>query len=53
MEILSNNFPFLVNLLGVVTLAHLADFTVSLWMMGIKHNIELRAKYPEIAHMMP
>ena len=53
MEILSNNYHFLVNLIGVVTLAHLAEFTVSLWMMGVKHNIELRAKFPEIAHLMP
>jgi len=52
MEILSNNYHFLTNLLAVVTIAHLAEFTVSLWMMGIKQNIELRAKYPEIAHMI-
>lgn len=52
MEILSNNYPFLVNLIAVVTLAHLAEFAVTLWMMGIGHNIKLRAEMPEIAHMI-
>ena len=48
-EILSNSYPFVVNLIQVTVIAHTAAMVVSLREMKWTSDIELRAKFPELA----
>lgn len=48
-EIISNNYPFLINLLQVTVIAHAAAFAVSFREMKWNSDIALRAKFPELA----
>lgn len=48
-EIISNDYPFLINLLQVTVIAHGFAMAVSLREMKWKSDISLRAKFPELA----
>jgi hypothetical protein len=48
-DILSNSYPFGINLLQVLIIAHTAEFVVSLREMKWKSDINLRAKFPDLA----
>ena len=48
-EIISNDYPFLINLLQVTVIAHAAAMVVSLREMKWNSDISLRAKFPELA----
>lgn len=48
-EILSNSYPFGVNLFQILVIAHTAAMVVSLREMKWTADIALRAKFPELA----
>jgi hypothetical protein len=48
-DILSNSYPFAVNLLQILVIAHTAAMVVSLREMKWTADIALRAKFPELA----
>ena len=48
-EILSNSYPFVVNLIQVTVIAHGFAMAVSLREMKWNSDISLRAKFPELA----
>ena len=48
-DILSNSYPFVVNLIQVTVIAHTAAMVVSLREMKWTSDISLRAKFPELA----
>lgn len=48
-EIISNDYPFLINLLQILVITHAAAMTVSLREMKWTSDINLRAKFPELA----
>lgn len=48
-EIISNSFPFGINLLQVLVIAYGAAMVVNLREMKWKSDVNLRAKFPELA----
>lgn len=48
-DILSNNYPALVNLIQILVIAHTAAMVISLREMKWNSDISLRAKFPELA----
>ena len=48
-DILSNSYPFVVNLIQILVIAHTAAMVVSLREMKWTADIALRAKFPELA----
>ena len=48
-ELISNSFPFGVNLLQVLVITYCAAMVVDLREMKWKSDVNLRAKFPELA----